>query len=500
MVFKIGAAFKGLATELVDKQKEEDKRVDLLVDKALDLGTQRYYQKKDKRDNKIEETTELINQLSGYFGGNLETAASIARGGKAHAEKMMLYFEEGRKNGISASDIYTYTPSGNQVGYDTSEQFAQALVKPVSFEKPTMAQQTDSMLGSSMDVAYNERLEEMKSLGLIPNEVAEATSYKFGKSSIDLSKLPTKPQTLQEQYASNFRKLQNKDLSAEERDIIEDANVELITAIRKMSIAKGADDSDSTLTFKNNMDAYKLIKQEALDSVGYSKGTGGNPSTVRGPNGEILIGDEADKVYNEAINNAKVNFVESNLLNDDGSYRSGGEDIARVLNLGSIVKNVQSRILGGEQPTEGEEKKLSFDTTQFGEGFAGAKSFTNALFKQRLNSMNVFDANNFNAMMQKTGEDLVKNYGISIEDANQIINNEIRLRKAELEEMNKNKFQFVLEGGEKPKEENKQEVKKVDIGVDRKSKGRNLTRRQDTNQNEVPPPIITKGRRGDRRK
>ena len=67
--------------------------------------------------------------------------------------------------------------------------------------------------------------------------------------------------------------------------------------------------------------------------------------------------------------------------------------------------------------------------------------------------------------------------------------------------MNKNKFQFVLEGGEKPeKEKEKQEVKKVDIGVDRKSKGRNLTRRQDTNQNEVPPPIITKGRRGDRRK
>ena len=112
--------------------------------------------------------------------------------------------------------------------------------------------------------------------------------------------------------------------------------------------------------------------------------------------------------------------------------------------------------------------------------------------------MNVFDANNFNAMMQKTGEDLVKNYGISIEDANQIINNEIRLRKAELEEMNKNKFQFVLEGGEKPKEEKeKQVVKKEDKGVDasRRRKGK-------ASPPPPPPPIIPpqQGRRGDRRK
>ena len=484
MVFKIGAAFKGLATELVDKQKEEDKRVDLLVDKALDLGTQRYYQKKDKRDNKIEETTELINRISGYFDGNLETAASIARGGKAHAEKMMLYFEEGRKNGISASDIYTYTPSGNQVGFDTTEQFAQALVKPVSFEKPTMAQQTDSMLGSSMDVAYNERLEEMKSLGLIPNEVAEATSYKFGKSSIDLSKLPTKPQTLQEQYASNFRKLQNKDLSAEERNIIEDANIELITAIRKISVAKSADDSDSTLTFNNNMAAYKLIKQEALDSVGYSKGTGGNPSTVRGPNGEILIGDEADKVYNEAVNNAKVNFVESNLLNDDGSYRSGGEDIARVLNLGSIVKNVQSRILGAEQPTDKPAKKQALNTDDFGQGLEGAKGFAEAMLKNQ----NIFN----DSKMQQLGQILTESYGISSEDANQIINSQITLREDELKKEEENRFKFEREDRDKDKEVVKQVVKKEDKGVD--------AGRRRKPKAPPPPPIIPpqQGKRGDR--
>ena len=83
MGFNIGAVFAGAAQTISERVKEQEQRVNLLTDKALDLGTQVYLDKKKEaeRDAKLLEeakkalTADAIKKADGEkYGKNLEEA------------------------------------------------------------------------------------------------------------------------------------------------------------------------------------------------------------------------------------------------------------------------------------------------------------------------------------------------------------------------------------------------------------------------------------------
>ena len=80
MGLNFGAVFAGAAQTIAERVKEQEQRVNLLTDKALDLGTQVYLQKKEEaeRDAKLLEQGMASLAMTGL---DAATRFRIAQGG-----------------------------------------------------------------------------------------------------------------------------------------------------------------------------------------------------------------------------------------------------------------------------------------------------------------------------------------------------------------------------------------------------------------------------------
>lgn len=93
----------GIGESVAASVKEEQKRVNLLTDRALDFHTKEYYRLKEKRSDKLERTESLIGELASRFGDDaraVERAAFyVNQNGIDGTRQLMKTFDDERARG-----------------------------------------------------------------------------------------------------------------------------------------------------------------------------------------------------------------------------------------------------------------------------------------------------------------------------------------------------------------------------------------------------------------
>lgn len=187
MKFNIGAAFGGFATTISERVAEEEKRVDLLTDKALDLHTRLLLDEKQRNRTNIENAEKLINALN-VTGLDLETRTAIAAGGELAVEQALSQFDAATQKGVDFKTVYAVTAPTPGTEEFTARDWASQIVAPM--QEPEIA---TGVMGESRTIFGPDPQKEFKrKLKLIsPEDVDKAVGQVFqpGKLKVDLSQL-----------------------------------------------------------------------------------------------------------------------------------------------------------------------------------------------------------------------------------------------------------------------------------------------------------------------
>ena len=162
--------------------KEEQKRVDLLTDRALDFHTKEYYRLKEKRSDKLERTESLIGELAARFGDDaraVERAAFyVNQNGIDGTRQLMKTFDDERARGnrLDAKDFFKYVNTDPDAPLKTKLEYAQGIVAPIQLGEPEFLTgvKSDRGIASLFTGDPKETLqrgfEERKAMGLYGKE------------------------------------------------------------------------------------------------------------------------------------------------------------------------------------------------------------------------------------------------------------------------------------------------------------------------------------------
>ncbi len=190
----------GIGESVAASVKEEQKRIDLLTDRALDYHTKEYYRLKEKRSDKIERTESLIGELAARFGDDaraVERAAFyVNQNGIEGTRQLMKTFDDERARGnrINAKDFFEYTneAAGPDAPLKTKLEYAQGIVAPIQLGEPEFLTGVKSDRGIASlftgdpKEALQRGFEERKAMGLYGKET-ERPDLQFGTGGADMS-------------------------------------------------------------------------------------------------------------------------------------------------------------------------------------------------------------------------------------------------------------------------------------------------------------------------
>lgn len=239
MAFKIGAALGGFATTLAERVAEEEKRVDLLTNRALDLHTQLKLERDKENATNLKNAENLINAL-GITGLDLETRAAIAQGGEVSVKHALNQFDAATAKGVDFKTVYNVanvTPGTEEF---TANDWASQIVKPLP--EPEIA---TGVLGESQTVFGPDPQAVLKRKIAVstPDEINNAVSqvFKPAELNIDMSQLSDKA----DQYTS-----------------IEAALVGTTYLLRQEE-AKGDDaNADTIARLEGDLIAYSMLEKD----------------------------------------------------------------------------------------------------------------------------------------------------------------------------------------------------------------------------------------------
>lgn len=196
MAFKIGAALGGFATTIAERVAEEEKRVDLLTDKALDLHTRLKLERDKENETNLKNAENLINALS-ITGLDLETRAAIAQGGEFSVKHVLNQFEAATAKGVDFNTVYNVAATTPGTEEFTATDWASQIVTPLP--DPEIA---TGVLGESQTIFGPDPQAELKRkiATVTPDEINNAVSQVFqpAKLNVNLSELSDKA----DQYTS----------------------------------------------------------------------------------------------------------------------------------------------------------------------------------------------------------------------------------------------------------------------------------------------------------
>lgn len=234
--------------------KEENKRIDLLTEKALDYHTQEYYKKKDKRSDKLEEVESLIGELASKFGDDraIERAAFyVNQNGVAGTRALMNTFddERARNNDLNATDFFKYVPSGKDIPLKTKLEYAEGIVKPIQMSQPEFlgGVQRDrgiaSLFTADPSTVLQQGYETRKGMGLYDTETTRP-ELELGTGGADMSRIQGKVLSPQEnlnkaeQELINFKSrtsgISLADLSEDQSKELKRLEGNMTTAIKRI--------------------------------------------------------------------------------------------------------------------------------------------------------------------------------------------------------------------------------------------------------------------------
>ena len=254
MAFNIGAAFGGFATTLAERVKEDEKRVDLLTDRALDLHTRLKLEADKENKTNLKNAEELINAL-GITGLDLETRAAIASGGATSVEHTLKQFDVATEKGVDFSTVYNVAATTPGTEQFTSKDWASQITTFV--DTPEIA---TGVLGESKTIfgADPQQVFERKLKTVLPEDVDKAIGQKFKPAAlnIDLSSLSSQSKL----YTNSEAALVGTTQLILEEKAKPEPDVNLITRLEGELVAY--------LKLDNSKGSGDLIKKE-IDATGF---------------------------------------------------------------------------------------------------------------------------------------------------------------------------------------------------------------------------------------
>tara|TARA_R100000773_G_scaffold12559_1_gene11600 strand:- start:3562 stop:5172 length:1611 start_codon:yes stop_codon:yes gene_type:complete len=208
----------GIGESIAASVKEEQKRIDLLTDRALDYHTREYYRLKERRREKVDNTEAIIGELAAKFGDDenaLRRAAFyVNQHGIQGTKALMNDFDKERatNNTISAVDFFKYVPADKDVPLRTKREYAQGIVAPVQLGEPEFLTGVKSDRGIASlftgdpKEALQRGFEERKAMGLYGKET-ERPDLQFGTGGVDRSLLLGAPKTDAQRLAFSKQRL-----------------------------------------------------------------------------------------------------------------------------------------------------------------------------------------------------------------------------------------------------------------------------------------------------
>jgi len=163
MAFNFGAFVGGLSESVAEGIEDNEKRVNLLVDKAWDTHTQRYWKKRDKEENKAELVEGAIKKLAQLTDGNVDHAAALYNK-IGNVDDATMFANNGLQLKGLGQDLSGYVgsmPDTFEGSNFTVEDYAKSYMKPIKFE-------TDLGAGAQDGVSegLKTRAEQMAGLGI----------------------------------------------------------------------------------------------------------------------------------------------------------------------------------------------------------------------------------------------------------------------------------------------------------------------------------------------
>ena len=136
MAFNFGAIIGGMSESIAEGIETNEKRVNLLVDKAWDTHTQRYWKKRDKEEGKAELVEGAIKKLAQLTDGNVDHAAALYNK-IGNVDDATMFATNGLQLKGLGQDLSGYIgsmPENFESSSFTVQDYANSYMKPISFE------------------------------------------------------------------------------------------------------------------------------------------------------------------------------------------------------------------------------------------------------------------------------------------------------------------------------------------------------------------------------
>ena len=184
-MFNLGAVLGGVAEQVADDIDTRKKRVELMIDKAWDTHTKRYWQKRDKEEAKAELVEDTIKEIAALNGvTSLDQAAPIYNklGTVDNATDWLNGAKQITNFGGNLQEMgyISAMPEDFESSEMTAKEYAASFGDPVKFAEGfgIPSETGPGMLGKKVAAGFASRRQQMEAMGLVPEDVpAQKVTY-----------------------------------------------------------------------------------------------------------------------------------------------------------------------------------------------------------------------------------------------------------------------------------------------------------------------------------
>ena len=399
MAFSLAGFVAGASTQALADIEDEESRVKKFYEKELDRSVAEQREMRKERRKKVEERMEQITMLESFFGGDPQArnmAAKIVAGGPTNVNLVLNTLEKARTNGATQQDLFKavqYIPDPNapNQSFETVKDAAESItdvIKPIEFDSISSAasKQTKGLFGKliNRDKIFNTMVQEYKDVGGLKDESNDKVIQAMkGTLKIDFTQLPTEVKSLDENLNSvsvNMNKLdKNSPTYTEDFNKLNNEKKRIIGLMNEKAIALEGTPTDTSASISVLGTNLNSVIQDAEKSIGYDSK---NMTAII--NGKMVSVEQAQKVRNQVVDNAKKEFL---LTLVDGSGQPLNSKAAFIIRsrLKSEYEELQARLEGKEvKSTVDKKEEATKAEVDVAKNFGSPEAYVNDRIKKGL--------------------------------------------------------------------------------------------------------------------
>jgi len=400
MAFSLAGFVAGASTQALQDIEDEELRVKKFYEKELDRSVAEQREMRKERRKKVEERAEQITMLESFFGGDPQArnmAAKIVAGGPTNVNLVLNTLQKARTNGATQQDLfkavqYIPDPAAPNQSFETVKDAAESItevIKPIEFDTISSAasKQTKGLFGKlvNRDKIFNTMVQEYKDVGGLKDESNDKVIQALkGTLKIDFAQLPTEVKSLDQnlnRVSVSMNKLdKNSPTYTEDFNKLNNEKKRIIGLMNEKAIALEGTPTDTSASISVLGTNLNAVEKDAEKSIGYDSK---NMTAII--NGKMVSVEEAQKVRNQVVDNARKEFL---LTLVDGSGQPLNSKAAFIIRtrLKSEYEELQARLEGKEVKSTVDKKeeatKLEVDVAK---NFGSPEAYVNDRIKKGLN-------------------------------------------------------------------------------------------------------------------